>query len=58
MARKKKKRKISAHQRKFGKAATAANAICHREANSTASYKTCMRREMKSRLGGKRRKKR
>jgi hypothetical protein len=48
--------------KRFGTAARGANLVCHRETNSVGAYKTCMRREMKARLGGgkkrRRRKKR
>lgn len=57
MARAKKKRKISAHQRSFGRAAKAANVICHKETASVGAYKKCMSTEMKSRLGGGKKKK-
>jgi hypothetical protein len=47
MARaKKKKRKISQHQRAFGKVAKASNVVCHRETNSVAGYKKCMSTNM------------
>lgn len=52
-----KKRKISAHQRKFGKAGRAAMVICHRETNSLSAFGTCMKREMAARLGKKRKSK-
>lgn len=45
-------KKLNRQQKKFQTAARAANARCHRETNSVAAYKTCMRGEMKSRLGG------
>lgn len=44
---------LNKQQRKFRTAAKTANAICHRETNSVAGYKSCMRREMKAGLGSK-----
>lgn len=47
MARaKKKKRKVTAHMKKFGTVAKAANAVCHRETNSVAAFKKCMHTNM------------
>jgi hypothetical protein len=42
--------------KKFGKVAKAANQVCHAETNSVGAYKSCMRREMKAGLGGRKRK--
>jgi hypothetical protein len=50
-------------RQKFGKVAKKANATCHRESNSTTTFATCMRREMRAglkkegfKVGGKGRK--
>jgi hypothetical protein len=46
-------KKLNRQQKKFQIAARAANATCHRDTNSVPAYKTCMRREMKAKLGGR-----
>ena len=43
-------------RKKFGTAAKASKKISHAETNTVALYKKCMSREMKSRLGGRKRK--
>lgn len=65
MARGKRKKKRTGSQRKFATAAKAANSYCHRNSNSTETFKSCMRTQMKKNLraqgfkiGGKKTKKR
>ena len=41
---------ITRRQRAFGTVAKAANAVCHRETNSVAAYKVCMKKEMPAKM--------
>lgn len=49
----KKKRKITAHMRAFGRVAKAANRVCHAATSTVSAYKKCMSKEMKAGLGKK-----
>lgn len=43
-------RKLKGARAKFAKVARSANATCHRDTNSVADFKVCMRKEMRSGL--------